>query len=88
MHTTEIFNDITTFGMPNHKLLLKVGIPIMMLRNIDHFINPCNGTWLIITNLGKHMLATNVITGSSTDKTVFIPCMNMTSLNLNHPFKL
>ena len=35
MHTTEILNDITTFGMLNHKLLLKVGILIMLLRNID-----------------------------------------------------
>jgi ATP-dependent DNA helicase PIF1 len=31
----EFLNDIKTSGIPNHKLKLKVGCPVMLMRNID-----------------------------------------------------
>jgi hypothetical protein len=37
------FNDIT-----NHKLELKVGMPILLLRNLNQLIGLCNGTKLIV----------------------------------------
>jgi len=35
VHTLEFLNTITASGLPNHKLRLKVGVPVMLLRNID-----------------------------------------------------
>ncbi|XP_031095170.1 uncharacterized protein LOC115999462 [Ipomoea triloba] len=50
VHTTEFLNSLKCFGVPNHSLSLKVGSPIMLLRNIDHFIGLCNGTRLMLPN--------------------------------------
>ncbi|CAH9083785.1 unnamed protein product, partial [Cuscuta epithymum] len=36
IHTPEFLNGIKASGVPNHKLLLKVGTPVMLMRNIDH----------------------------------------------------
>jgi len=49
VHTPEFLNTINTLGLPNHKLRLKVGVPVMLLRNIDQRSGLCNGTRLIIT---------------------------------------
>ncbi|XP_057433318.1 uncharacterized protein LOC130726103 [Lotus japonicus] len=33
--TSEFLNDVQCSGIPNHRLILKEGVPIMLLRNID-----------------------------------------------------
>ncbi|XP_076940557.1 uncharacterized protein LOC143609787 [Bidens hawaiensis] len=35
LYSPDFLNGIKMFGMPNHRLLLKVGVPIMLLRNIN-----------------------------------------------------
>ncbi|XP_076937210.1 uncharacterized protein LOC143604695 [Bidens hawaiensis] len=40
----DILNGIKASGLPNHKLVLKVGVPVMLLRNIDQKSGLCNGT--------------------------------------------
>ncbi|XP_071738911.1 ATP-dependent DNA helicase PIF1-like [Rutidosis leptorrhynchoides] len=35
LYSPEILNELKVPGVPNHKLALKVGVPIMLLRNID-----------------------------------------------------
>jgi len=56
-------NDIKFFGIPNHCVKLKVGVPIMLLRNIDQANGLCNGTRLRVTHLGKNVIGAKVITG-------------------------
>lgn len=51
VHTPKLFNKIVSSRLPNYKLRLKVGIPIMFLRNIDRSLGLCNGTRLIITKM-------------------------------------
>ncbi|XP_019185906.1 PREDICTED: ATP-dependent DNA helicase PIF1-like [Ipomoea nil] len=36
LHTPEFLNAFRCSGVPNHTLTLKVGSPVMLLRNIDH----------------------------------------------------
>lgn len=42
--TTKFLNSLRTSGLPNHKIRLKVGSPIMLLRNLDQLEGLCNGT--------------------------------------------
>ncbi|XP_019175431.1 PREDICTED: uncharacterized protein LOC109170736 [Ipomoea nil] len=50
LHTPEFLNSLRCFGVPNHALTLKVGSPVILLRNIDHTLGLCNGTRLIVTS--------------------------------------
>ncbi|XP_031090877.1 uncharacterized protein LOC115995869 [Ipomoea triloba] len=52
VHTPEFLNTIRASGLPNHSLILKVGLPIMLIRNIDHSLGLCNRTRLVVTKLG------------------------------------
>ncbi|XP_027941055.1 uncharacterized protein LOC114194844 [Vigna unguiculata] len=61
--TSEFLNDIKCSGIPNHKLKLKTGVPIMLLRNIDQAKGLCNGTRLQVNHLGKNIISVTVITG-------------------------
>ncbi|KAF7808275.1 ATP-dependent DNA helicase PIF1-like [Senna tora] len=73
VYTPDILNSIRCSGVPNHLLKLKVGAPIMLLRNLDRSIGLCNGSRLIITQLGKHVLEARSISGSNVGQEIFIP---------------
>ena len=60
--TTKFLNNIKFSGIPNHKLRFKVWCPIMLMRKIDQLAGLCNGTRLIVTNLGKNFISATVIT--------------------------
>lgn len=51
LYTPNFLNTINCSGSPPHQLSLKVGTPIMLLRNIDQSMGLCNGTRLIVTQL-------------------------------------
>ena len=55
IHPVEFLNNLKCSGTPNHELMLKVGTPVMLLRNIDHSNGLCNDTRLIITRLGDYV---------------------------------
>ncbi|XP_019161444.1 PREDICTED: uncharacterized protein LOC109158079 [Ipomoea nil] len=65
LHTPEFLNGLRCSGVPNHSLTLKVGSPVMLLRNIDHTLGLCNGTRLIVTRLADHMLEAKIMAGTN-----------------------
>lgn len=87
VHTPEFLNTITASGLPNHKIKLKVGVPVMLLRNLDQSAGLCNGTRLIITRLGRYVLEGKVISGSNIGDKVYIPRLSLTSSDTRIPFK-
>ncbi|XP_025669993.1 uncharacterized protein [Arachis hypogaea] len=87
VHTPELLNTIRCSGVPNHDLTLKVGTPVMLLRNIDHSIGLCNGTRMVLTKLGKHILEAKSILGKNASQKVFIPRMTLSPSDHRIPFK-
>ncbi|XP_031131886.1 uncharacterized protein LOC116033274 [Ipomoea triloba] len=65
LHTPELLNGLKCSGLPNHTLTLKVGSPVMLLRNIDHSAGLCNGTRLIVSKLADHVLEAKVLFGTN-----------------------
>lgn len=87
VHSTEYLNTISSPGLPNHLLELKVGVPIMLLRNIDQNSGLCNGTRLILTRLGKFVLEGIVISSSNIGDKVYIARLSLTPSDVRIPFK-
>ncbi|XP_031101832.1 ATP-dependent DNA helicase PIF1-like [Ipomoea triloba] len=61
VHTPEFLNTIRASGLPNHALTLKVGSPVMLMRNIDHSLGLCNGTRLVVTRLAEHVVEGSLV---------------------------
>lgn len=85
LYTPKFLNSIRLSG---HHLKLKVGAPIMLLRNIDKSIGLCNGTRFIVSRLGKHVIEAIVTAGSKNGVKVTIPRMAITPSNSRLSFKL
>jgi len=85
--TTEFLNDIKCSGIPNHRLRFKVGCSVMLMRNIDQAARLCNGTRLIVDNLGKNFIGAIVITGKNVGEKVTIPRMSLAPSDPGLPFK-
>ncbi|XP_016167305.1 ATP-dependent DNA helicase PIF1-like [Arachis ipaensis] len=51
---TDVLNSINCSCLPNHQLKLKVGVSVMLLRNIDQSNGLCNGTRLQVQRLGSN----------------------------------
>uniref|UniRef100_A0A0R0LIE8 ATP-dependent DNA helicase n=1 Tax=Glycine max TaxID=3847 RepID=A0A0R0LIE8_SOYBN len=75
--TTEFLNSLNTSGLPNHRIKLKIGSPIMLLRNLDQTQGLCNGTRLIVTRLAKHVIVAEIISGKNLGDNVYIPRMSI-----------
>jgi ATP-dependent DNA helicase PIF1 len=52
LYLVEFLNTLQFSGIANHKLELKVGIPILLLCNLNQSLGLCNGTRLIVKRLG------------------------------------
>ncbi|XP_039690648.1 ATP-dependent DNA helicase PIF1-like [Medicago truncatula] len=74
--TLEFLNGIKSSGIPNHRLKLKVGCPVMLMRNIDQANGLCNGTRLTVTHLGKSTIVATVITGKRADTRKVLDVLN------------
>ncbi|XP_052119105.1 uncharacterized protein LOC110273073 [Arachis duranensis] len=75
--TPDVLNAINCSGLPPHELTLKVGLPVMQLRNIDQSNGLCNGTRLQVRKLGNHVIECITLTGGKIGHVVLIPRMNM-----------
>ncbi|PUZ75900.1 hypothetical protein GQ55_1G247000 [Panicum hallii var. hallii] len=88
LYPVEYLNTLTATNFPQHKLVLKIGVPIILLRNLNQSIGLCNGTRLIVTNLGDNIIEAIIITGSNIREKVYIPRINLTTRGCKWPFIL
>lgn len=88
LYPVEYLNTLNSNNFPPHRLLLKVGVPIMLLRNLNQSLGLCNGTRLIVTQLGDNVIEAIIITGTHTGHKTYIPRINLTTRGNHWPFTL
>jgi len=62
LYPVEFLNILQFNNITNHKLELKVGMPILLLHNLNQLIGLCNGMRLIVKKLGQHVIEAEIIT--------------------------
>ncbi|XP_018443555.1 uncharacterized protein LOC108815454 [Raphanus sativus] len=86
--TPEFLNSIKTSGLPNHSIRLRIGTPVMLLRNIDPDEGLCNGTRLQITQMANHIIEAKVITGKRIGDKVWLHRVLLEPSDTKLPFKM
>ncbi|XP_074356466.1 uncharacterized protein LOC141696185 [Apium graveolens] len=77
LYPPEYLNSLKSSGMPNHEIAVKVGAPIMLLRNLNAKKGLCNGTRLIITRCYPFLIEALIITGTRIGDTTYVPRITM-----------
>ncbi|XP_015970324.1 uncharacterized protein LOC107493786 [Arachis duranensis] len=73
LYGPELLNSINCSSFPTHKLILKVGVPVMLLRNIDQSSGLCNGTRIQVRTLRNHVIECEVLTNNNVGYVALIP---------------
>ncbi len=87
-YPVEFLNSLTASGMPLHKLDLKTGTNIILLRNLSPKKGLCNGTRLIIRELKDHLIVAEIIASSFNGQHVLIPRITLEPQDFSLPFQL
>lgn len=82
----EFLQSITASGLPPGVLSLKIGCPIILLRNLSPKDGLCNGTRGVIERISHRVLEIRIIGGSHNNELAFIPRITLTPSNLQGEF--
>ncbi|XP_076930230.1 uncharacterized protein LOC143594932 [Bidens hawaiensis] len=88
MYPTKFLNTLQFSGIPNHILQLKVGAPILLLRNTNLKKGLCNGTRLVVTQISRRVLEAVIITGTHAGEKTLIGRIDMTPTDTCWPFHM
>jgi ATP-dependent DNA helicase PIF1 len=86
----EILNATTPSGLPPHKLILKTGAPIMLLRNLGGNTGACNGTRMFVDRVTRGTLTATFADGELGQKNVqlTIPRVSLTPSDNVMPYTM
>ncbi|GJW80616.1 ATP-dependent DNA helicase PIF1-like protein [Tanacetum coccineum] len=85
IYTTEFLNGIRMSGIPHHNINVKIGTPVMLMRNIDQRAGLCNGTTLQVLRMGINIIEAKIISGGSVGTICAIPCMIISPTEIKMP---
>ena len=84
-YPVEFLNSMDVLGFPAHRLQLKIGVPIIMHRNIDT-LRLCNGTRLAVKKLLNNVIEATILTGKYKSEDVLIPRIPMITTGMSFEF--
>jgi ATP-dependent DNA helicase PIF1 len=64
LYQTELVSKLMFPRIPCYEPNLKVGIPVMLIRNINQSVRLCNGTKMAIIQLGRRFPEAQIIPGT------------------------
>ena len=67
-YPSEFLNTLTPSGLPPHVLKLKIGCPIILLRNIKPANGFCNGTRLVVQGFQRNTIDAEIVVGDHAGK--------------------
>jgi ATP-dependent DNA helicase PIF1 len=70
---TEFLNSMDVLSLPLHETRLKIGVPIILLRNLYARSVLCNGMRLIVTDMTRFVIKAQIMTGDLKGDTVLTP---------------
>jgi ATP-dependent DNA helicase PIF1 len=88
IYPTEFLNSLEHTGISPHKLELKIGVPIMILRNLDPPPQLSNDTRLCAKNLYSQLTEATILTGCAKGKDIFVPRIPLIPTDLPFDFKM
>ncbi|KAJ3520762.1 hypothetical protein NMY22_g12605 [Coprinellus aureogranulatus] len=74
----EMLRSISGSGIPPGELRLKVGCPVILLRNLDPALGLCNGTRLVVVRMTDRVVEGRILGGAHDRELVFIPRISLT----------
>ncbi|XP_022032917.1 ATP-dependent DNA helicase PIF1-like [Helianthus annuus] len=81
IYSSDVLNGLKISCLPNHRLVLKVGVPVMLLRNIDQRNGLCNDTRLQVKKLYNRVIEVEIISGANIGSCKCIPRINLIPSN-------
>ena len=85
LYPTEFLNSLNPSGIPYHTLSLKIGSPIIILRNLNPPI-VTNGTRCVVRKIGNFKLEAEIITEKYRGQSILIPRIPLLSSSSELPF--
>jgi PIF1-like helicase len=87
-YTQEFLQGLRPNGFPLSKLNLKVGVPVMVLRNLNVAGGICNGTRMLITRICSRVLEGHVMGGKHDGEKIWVPRITLRTQKDDLPFIL
>ncbi|XP_052193809.1 uncharacterized protein LOC127802150 [Diospyros lotus] len=87
-YPNEYLNSLDPPGLPTFKLELKVGCPIILLRNIVLKDGLCNGTRLMVTRCDTRIIEAQILTREKFGNLAFIPRISLAPSSSEMPFQM
>ena len=84
----DFLRTIDTPSLPLSELKMKIGCPLMLLRNLDPGKGLCNGTRMILLHAYPRILEVMIISGDHRGEKAFIPRITLAPSSQQHSFTL